>query len=37
MSVGSASKKKSTKNLPGSKGKLVREADSLTAVCEPIV
>jgi hypothetical protein len=27
----------STRNLPGSKGRLEREADNLTAICEPIV
>jgi hypothetical protein len=27
----------STKNLPGGKGRPVREADNLTAICEPIV
>jgi hypothetical protein len=26
-----------TRNLPGGKGRLVREADNLTAICEPIV
>jgi hypothetical protein len=26
-----------TRNLPGSKGRPVREADNLTAICEPIV
>jgi hypothetical protein len=27
----------STRNLPGGKGRPVREADNLTAICEPIV
>jgi hypothetical protein len=27
----------STRNLPGGKGRLVRRADNLTAICEPIV
>jgi hypothetical protein len=27
----------STRNLPGSKGRLVRKADNLTAICEPNV
>jgi hypothetical protein len=27
----------STRNLPGGKGMLVRKADNLTAICEPIV
>jgi hypothetical protein len=27
----------STRNLPGGKGRAVREADNLTAICEPIV
>jgi hypothetical protein len=27
----------STRNLPGSKGRPARKADSLTAICEPIV
>jgi hypothetical protein len=27
----------STRNLPGCKGQPVRKADSLTAICEPIV
>jgi hypothetical protein len=27
----------STKNLPGGKGRLLRKADNLTAICEPIV
>jgi hypothetical protein len=27
----------STRNLPGGKGRLAREADNLTAICEPIV
>jgi hypothetical protein len=27
----------STMNLPGGKGRLVREADNLAAICEPIV
>jgi hypothetical protein len=27
----------STRNLPGSKGRPVRKADNLTAICEPIV
>jgi hypothetical protein len=27
----------STRNLPGGKGRPAREADSLTAICEPIV
>jgi hypothetical protein len=27
----------STRNLTGGKGKPVREADNLTAICEPIV
>jgi hypothetical protein len=27
----------STRNLPGGKGRLVREADNLTAIFEPIV
>jgi hypothetical protein len=27
----------STRNLPGGKGQLVRKADNLTAICEPIV
>jgi hypothetical protein len=27
----------STRNLPGSKGRPAREADNLTAICEPIV
>jgi hypothetical protein len=26
----------STRNLPGSKGRPAREADNLTAICEPI-
>jgi hypothetical protein len=26
-----------TRNLPGGKGRLAREADNLTAICEPIV
>jgi hypothetical protein len=30
-------KEMSTRNLPGSKGKLVRKADNLTAICEPII
>jgi hypothetical protein len=27
----------STRNLPGGKGRPVRKADKLTAICEPIV
>jgi hypothetical protein len=27
----------STRNLPGDKGRPVRKADKLTAICEPIV
>jgi hypothetical protein len=27
----------STRNLPGGKGRPVRKADNLTAICEPIV
>jgi hypothetical protein len=27
----------STRNLPGGKGRPAREADNLTAICEPIV
>jgi hypothetical protein len=27
----------STRNLPGGKGRPAREADDLTAICEPIV
>jgi hypothetical protein len=27
----------STKNLPGGEGRPARKADSLTAICEPIV
>jgi hypothetical protein len=27
----------STRNLPGSKGQLVQEADNLNAICEPTV
>jgi hypothetical protein len=27
----------STRNLPGTKGRLVHEADNLTAICEPVV
>jgi hypothetical protein len=27
----------STRNLPGGKGQLAREADNLTAICEPTV
>jgi hypothetical protein len=27
----------STRNLPGGKGRAVRKADNLTAICEPIV
>jgi hypothetical protein len=27
----------STNNIPGGKGWLVRKADNLTAICEPIV
>jgi hypothetical protein len=27
----------STRNLPGGKGRPVREADNLTAICKPIV
>jgi hypothetical protein len=26
-----------TRNLPGGKGRLAREADNLAAICEPIV
>jgi hypothetical protein len=26
-----------TRNLPGDKGQLVREADNLIAICEPVV
>jgi hypothetical protein len=27
----------STRNIPGGKGRSAREADNLTAICEPIV
>jgi hypothetical protein len=27
----------STRNIPGGKGQLAREADDLTAICEPTV
>jgi hypothetical protein len=39
MAVGSAQPltEKSTRNLPGSKGRPALKADSLSAICEPIV
>jgi hypothetical protein len=39
MSLGSTQPltEMSTRNLPGGKGRSAREADNLTAICEPIV
>jgi hypothetical protein len=39
MTLGSAQPltEMGTRNLPGGKGRPVRKADNLTAICEPIV
>jgi hypothetical protein len=37
MGVDSASNINGTRNLSGAKGELAHKADSLTAICEPIV
>jgi hypothetical protein len=38
MALGlTASDRNITKNLPGGKGRPARDADNLTAICEPIV
>jgi hypothetical protein len=39
MALGSAQPltEMSTRNLPGGKGRPVRKADNITAICEPIV
>jgi hypothetical protein len=39
MTLGSTQplKEMSTRNLPGGNGRPAREADNLTAICEPIV
>jgi hypothetical protein len=39
MALGSTQRvtEMNTRNLPAGKGRLAREADNLTAICEPIV